>query len=162
MLRKTAIGLALAVFLAATLVTISGFGTKTRAASSDAINKMLSVLPVLPPDKAKKKINPALTLSGLPVEKFLILLSQKAFLDMNLVIATSDKSILGNTVELYLSDITLGEAFNLVLQLNDLKAVRFNENTLIITKAADKKEFGVKRQKIFFLTYTSPKKVMGM
>lgn len=131
------------------------------ARSSDTkINRMLSSLPVLNQEKASQKINPKLILSGLSVEKFLILMSRKAFLDMNLVIAIKDKGTLENTVELYLSDITLGEAFNLVLQLNQLKAIRFNENTLIITKKDNTAEFGIKEERVFFLTYTSPEKVV--
>ncbi len=130
-----------------------------RAVSQDVINTLISDLPILPPEKADKKFESSLQISGLPVEKFLIMMSRPEFLDINMVIATNSSS-LQNPVEIYLNDITMGEAFNLVLQLNDLKAIRFNSKTLIITDKNDTKTFGIKRRKMFTLHYTTTEKVI--
>lgn len=123
------------------------------------INTLVSNLPILPPERASRPFDSTLKISGLPVEKFLILMSKPPFLDMNLVIATTSKA-LEAPVEMYLNEMTVGEAFNLVLQLNNLSAVRFNEKTLIITSKDEKKTFGIKQRKTYHLTYFMPSKLV--
>jgi len=125
---------------------------------SQNIDSLVSFLPILPPDRAVRPFDDTLRISGLPVGKFLSLLSRKPFLDMNLVIATNSEA-LDKPFDVALSDISVGELFNLILQLNGLKAMRFNENTLIIVNADDKNSYGVRRRKTYNLTYWMPSKL---
>ena len=126
---------------------------------SKDINTLVSDLPILPEEKANKKFDTTLKISGLPVAKFLALLSRPPFLDMNLVIATNSER-LEQPFDVALSDITVGELFNLVLQLNGLKAIRFNEKTLIIVGLNDTNSYGVKERRTYQLKYFMPTKFM--
>lgn len=122
--------------------------------AEDERDLILTPLPLLPPERAQEMFSGDLALAGMTVEEFINLLSQKPFLDINVIIAANGPSLTA-PVNISLSEITLGEAFALVLQLNELKAVRFNENTLIILDANDARTFGVKRRKTYRLTYVS-------
>lgn len=126
---------------------------------SQQIDTLVSNLPLLPPEKATKRFDQPLGLTGITVEQFLALMAQKPFLDLNIVIAASGAGLKA-PVDIYLTDLTLGEVFNLVLQLNSLKAIRFSQNTLIIVNANDQRSFGVKQQRLYRLTYTTPKAVV--
>ena len=126
---------------------------------SQNINTLVSNLPILPPEKATRPFDSKLKVSGLPVSKFFRLLSREPFLDMNMVIATNSEN-LNRPFDVDLSEITVGELFNLLLQLNGFKAVRFNENTLIIVNASDDKTYGVKTKKTYHLSYFMPSKLV--
>jgi type II secretory pathway component GspD/PulD (secretin) len=125
-----------------------------KRSKEDERDLILTPLPLLPPERADEEFSGDLALAGMTVEEFINLLSQKPFLDINVIIAANGPSLTA-PVNISLSDITLGEAFALVLQLNELKAVRFNANTLIILDNADTRTFGVKRRKTYRLTYVS-------
>ncbi len=125
---------------------------------SNNINTLVSNLPILPPDKAARPFDSTLRISGMPVGKFFRLLSRPPFLDMNMVVAT-DSPNLDRPFDVDLTDITVGELFNLILQLNGLRAMRFNEKTLIIVSADDKNSYGVKKRKTYKLTYFMPQKL---
>ena len=133
--------------------------TSRYAQISQNINTLVSNLPILPPDKASRPFDSTLKVSGLPVGKFFRLLARPPFLDMNMVIATNSEN-LDRPFDVNLTDITVGELFNLILQLNGLKAIRFNEKTLIIVAATDKNSYGVKQRKTYKLTYFMPEKMV--
>lgn len=119
-----------------------------------ALDLMVSDLPPLPVARASEKFTGALGLAGMTVAEFIALLADKPFLNINVILAAAGGA-LDAPVQVELNDITIGEAFNLVLQLNGLRAVRFNENTFIIISNSDRRTFGVKRRKIYRLVYVS-------
>lgn len=128
-------------------------------ASTD-IEQQLSNLPLLPPDKANRKLEGAFEVADLSVEAFLILMTQPEFLGMNIVLGAASADRLERPVDIFLNDMTLKEVFFLVLQLNGLKAVRFNESTLIILDEDDTRTYGVRQEKLYRLTYTTPQAVL--
>lgn len=125
----------------------------------DAIDLLVSDLPPLPVERADEKFDDVLTLNGLSVAEFIGLLADPEFLNINVILG-ADGEALDAPVNIKLTDITMGEAFNLVLQLNGLRAVRFNENTFIIVQQDDNRTFGVKSRKVFRLTYVSTQAVV--
>ncbi len=138
----------------APIVKIAGTSTN----GSD-IERMISTLPILPPEKAGQRFAEPIELSGLTVEAFLILMSRPELLGMNIVLAA--RTGLDRPVDIFLADMTLGEVFDLVLQLNNLKALRFNESTLIVVEANSRSTFGVRQEKLYRLTYTTPENVLN-
>lgn len=128
--------------------------------SNDQENKDLLVtgLPILPAERANLPMSGEgevgrAVLSGLTVQYTLALLASEKYLDINLLMATTRN--MDQPVEVVLSDLSVGELFTLILQLNELRAVRFNENTLVIVDQDDDRTFGVKRRKVYTLTYIS-------
>jgi type II secretory pathway component GspD/PulD (secretin) len=123
------------------------------------IDLLVSGLPTLPVARANTKFDGELNLNDMTVADFISLLSEKEFLNINVILGASDAA-LSSPVNVKLTDITMGEAFNLVLQFNRLRAVHFNRNTFIIIEDNDQRTFGVKARKVFRLTYVSTEAVI--
>jgi type II secretory pathway component GspD/PulD (secretin) len=166
MQSRKPLALILTCMVIVTILTFAAYSSRTvEAIEVNAkmlekdIDTLVSNLPILPEENASRPFDTTLKISGLPVAKFLSLLSRPPFLDMNLVIATNSKN-LEQPFDVALSNITVGELFNLVLQLNGLKAVRFNAKTLIIVAADDQQGYGMKQRRTYQLRYFLPTKFL--
>ena len=129
-------------------------------ASEREFDTVLSGLPVLP-EKANEPFPADLVnqVASWTLKIFFDMMAKPEMLDLSFVPMVPDAT-LNKKVNIRIRNVTKGEAFGLVLQLNDLKAVQFNERTVIIVSSKDStRDFGLKTRKIYKLIYTAPKKV---
>ncbi|MBI4863344.1 MAG: hypothetical protein HY815_24220, partial [Candidatus Riflebacteria bacterium] len=128
-------------------------------AGQKEFDTVLSGLPILP-EKANEPFPIGLgdQVATMELRIFLDIMAKPEMLDLTFVPMVAD-AVMKKKLGVRIRNVTKGEAFSLVLQLNELKAVQFNERTVIIVPTTDKKEFGLKTRKIYRLTHVLPKKV---
>ena len=116
---------------------------------------LMNEYPVLPPDARKKfelTAQDPTAAADLGVSDFFQLVAD--ILKLNIVVADKTK-LEGRRVGIVMRDMTIEEAVRLVLQMNDLKAVHFNENTIIVMDQGSKAAYGTKQVQTFRLQHTT-------
>ncbi len=120
---------------------------------------LMNEFPVLPPEARKKfeltSQDPTAAI-GLQVTDFFQLVAD--ILNLNIVMADRE-ALQGRTVGIVMRDMSIEEAVHLVLQMNQLKAVHFNENTIIIMDRNSSAAYGSRSAKTYRLRYITIDKV---
>jgi len=133
------------------------------ATGSDELENLLSGLPILP-EKANERIETSSSnIAQWKLRIFFSTMSKPEMLGINLLPIGLSPDVLDRPVAVEINNSTKGELLALILQINRLAAVQFNESTVLIIPVADRKNFqlGKKSRKIYQLVYAPTSRVLA-
>jgi hypothetical protein len=113
----------------------------------------------LPPATANRILDGKADLARLTFREAFLLLAEKRFLDVNLVIAPGTPG-LERPCGLRVAGLTLGEVVQLLLQLTDTKLAPAGRRTFVVTRRDDPRQFGARRTATLYPLRVLPSRVL--